>query len=574
MATGYQNRGFIHTPELSISDSEDSYTSSDEEMPDCEETNQLLRQAHHYVITEGGKDSASLYIDRIQRINRSLIHEISRHGYDCDPKLYRRVKQKIDHVLREFEDAVDPDYSIHDYDQRPEHHTTAAEKPLYRTSSSPVTPGGPSAQALTKRGGDNDVQRTYLYGGPDSHPEIWHKKAPASLIFPETIRMAEWESLRVHWDLATTGDMERRNPVTSNSVSYNDPRLERFNHLSQFESGTRYTLPTSDPAVEAKVNEFCTVARLTEAVGAFSQNDDSRKAHGDYEYAPCVFLDKLEVGQQASPTDRKLLRSVLLTNGLADQTTVVDYVRKALNTTPSKPRQASASSSRSDALRTVEVEQHVSPPNTSIKPSPCRQGATSAAVLRIKAATEASIRTSTLPQSPVLLSENNQALPAKRPRGRPRKITTPVSSDTGAPAYQTTASGKRKRLSVDVVDKGTQVDAEVDTVPAKRARTTKEPARPYTPIMATQPDSLHTPVVTPALTMGSTSGSSVASTPPVVKARTAGKKQRKIRTKKDFEERVTAEKYAEVMTQREKVRAQGDESVARRSTRSGKPRAL
>ncbi|KAJ4990379.1 hypothetical protein SVAN01_04041 [Stagonosporopsis vannaccii] len=570
MATMHQTRAFTQTPELSLSDSEDSYSSSDEDMPDREETDQLLRQAHHYVITEGGKDSASLYIERIQRINRSLIHEISRHSYDCDPKLYRRVKQKVDHVLREFEDAVDPDYSIHHYDQMPEYYTTAAEDVLCRTGSSPVIPGGQNAQNYTKSGGDDDVQRTYLYGGSDSHPEVWHKNAPASLLFPETIRMAKWESLRIKWDITTTGDMESKKPVTSNGVSYNDPRLARFNCLSQFESGSRFNLPASDSAVEAKVNDFCTVAKLSKAVDAFSQNDKCRRLQGDFEYAPRVFLDNLEIGQQLSPTGRKPPRPALSAYALADQTTVADDVRKALNTTPTKHHRASVSFSRSGASRTADVEEYdrrslVSSPPTSmslrslgptVKPSSRRNSDTSAAVCDTKAATEASISTLTFPQSPSLLSETGQLSAAKRAGGRPGKKLLPASSDSRPLVYQTTAARKRKRLSVNVVDRGTLADTGVDTVPDKRARVTKEPARPYTPVATTQPDPLLTPVLTPALTIGSMSASSVHSTPPIAKARTAGRKQRKIRTKNDFEERVTPERYAKIMTQRN-IRTQG-----------------
>jgi len=557
-------------------------------MPDREETDQLLRQAHHYVITEGGKDSASLYMKRIQRINWSLIHEISRHGYDCDPKLYRRVKQKVDHVLREFEDAVGVDSGIHDYDEMLEHCATAPEEALCRTGSSPVTPNSPSFRVYTEHGGDDDVQRTYLYGGSDSRPETWHKKSPASLLFPEIIRMAEWESLKIKWDIATTGDMESKDPATFNGVSYNHPGLENFNHLSQFESDPRFTLPITDPEVKAKVDDFGTVAKLTEAVDAFSQNDDCRIPDGGYEYAPRVFHERLEVGQQASPTDRQSPQSVPPAYALTDRTTVINNVREALNTTPTKPKQVSRSAFESETSSTAEIDDHdscplaISPPVSNppqllaptVKPSPRKYGTASAAICRIKTATEAFIQTSALPQSPILALETYQPLAVKKACSGPRKNLLPVSSQPNPPTWQTTAAGKRKRLSVDVLHEGFSTETVVDMVPSKRARIAKEPARPYTPILTRQPDSLLTPVTTPALTVGSTSSSSVASTPPVAKARTAGKKQRRIRTKNDFEERVTPEKYVEIMVQRKNAREQGHESIERGSTRSGKRRAM
>lgn len=571
MSTMYQNREFIRTPDLSLSDSEDSYSSGDEEMPDRAETDLLLRQAHHYVITEGGNDSPSMYMERIQRIHRSLIQEIARHSYDCDAKLYRRVKQKIDHVLREFEDAVDVDSSIHDYDEMPEYYTAAAEEALYRDGSSPVTPG--------KRGGKDDFQRTYSYGGPDNHPEIWHKKAPG-LPFPETIRMAEWESLRIQWDLATTGNIEGKQPMAGNAVSFNIPQLQHFNHLPQYESGSRFKLPPIDPVEQAKINDFCTVARLTKAVAAHSQSDNSATADGEYEYAPRVFLEKLEVGQQAFSTNRKPSEPRFEVNAPSDLTTVLNDVRKTLNATPTKPRRGSGPGPESEFSHAVKPEKFggLSVANSSSANDPSHpltlvieqpQGENSgisSAIRRIKTATEESIRSSSFPQSPPLQSAT-PTQPTNRPRSRSCKRPLPSSTQVTVPSSETTTMSKRRKLSVDVSGADAQVATEIESH-AKRSRLMKEPARPYTPTVLTQLDSILTPVNTPALTVGSMSSSSVASTPPVVKAKVAGKKQRKIRTKKDFEERVTPERYAEIMAQRKTSSAQGEGAYKERQPAS------
>ncbi|KAJ8113507.1 hypothetical protein OPT61_g4366 [Boeremia exigua] len=555
MATRRQTHTPIQTPDLSLSDSDDCYSSEDGEMPDREEMDRLLRQAHHYVITEGGRDSPSTYMERIQRINQSLIQEISMHSYDCDPKLYRRVKQKIDHVLREFEDAMDVDPSIYDCEQIPEVYTAAAEKVLYRRDSGPLTPNSP------KRSSEDDVQRTYVYGAPDNYPEIWYKGAAASLPFPETIRMADWESLRVHWDLATTGDTGSKNPVPLKGVSFNDPRLEHHDHLGQYESGSKFRLPVNDATDTAVVNSFCTVAKLHKAVDAFSQHDDSRNVDGQYKYAPRVFLERFEVGQQANLADHTSHTSpetVRVEETSASLTTIVDNVREAVNKSPTKPREPSASDSRLPTSRSTGVgicddrattipspaSSPVQPRTPVIKSTPHR---VASAIRRIKDATAASIRSSPLPQSPPLPSGTYQSSSAKKSTN------------------QTAVTGKRKRLSVAV---------EEETMPAKRVRSTKEPARPYTLTDASQYQTLHTPVVTPALTLGSVSASSVASTPPVTKARTAGKKQRRIRTKNDFEERVTPEKYAKIMAERQSRNLQDHEGLARGSTRSGKLRTM
>ena len=303
MAAGYQRRTPIQTPDLSLSDSEDSYSSDEEEMPERAETDQLLRQAHHYVITEGGNDSPTIYMERIQRINRSLIQEISQHSYDYDPKLYRRVKQKIDHVLREFEDAVDADSNDYDYDEMLEYCTAAAEVALYRMDSSPATPDSTSTQR-TKHSKE-ESERTYPYGGTGNHPEVWYHKAAASLPFPETIRMADWEGLRIQWDLENTGDTEKRQPITGDLVLFNDPRLAHHNSLTQYESGSRFKLPAIDPSVMTEVNKFGTIDSLDKTVADFNQSDRVAETNGEYKYAPRVFLDRLDVGQQINSQNCK-----------------------------------------------------------------------------------------------------------------------------------------------------------------------------------------------------------------------------------------------------------------------------
>ena len=619
MATKHQHCTLIHTPELSLSDSEDSYSSSEEDMPEREETDRLLRQAHHYVITEGGNDSPATYMKRMHRINRSLIQEISKHSYECDPKLYRRVKQKVDHVLREFEDTVDADSSVYDFDEMPENYTVAPEEALYRKDPGPVTPDGVSALRTTKCSGKDDLERTYLYGGPYNHPENWYKNAAASLPFPETIRMAGWESLRIHWDLATTGDMEMTEPVISNGVSFNNSRLAHHDSLAQYESGSRFKLPAIDPIDMAKVNKLGTVDQLHKAVHAFGQHDDTRTENGDYKCAPRVFLETLDVGQQGSLTDRKLHSADFLEKRPANITAVIDQVGGAVNTTPTeaclsnrgsskigpappatrtlldKQQQTSVSSPENDtSSQTIKADHNDDIPTTISSPDNIPSHRTvapesfsindhdvSPAIRRIKAATEASIRSSILPQSPPAYPETTHtqvatriSIPAKRPHGRPRENPLPTPTDLTVSVYQTTATDKRKRLSVNVVEEELEVDAEVETVPAKRTRITKQSPRPYTTTTATKLENLHTPAMTPAATPALTvSGSSVASMPPVVKARAAGKKQKRIRTKRNFEERVTPEKYAEIMAQRGSVTAQRHESVAKGSTRSGKLRA-
>ncbi|KAJ4409614.1 hypothetical protein N0V91_002535 [Didymella pomorum] len=600
MTTRQPYHSLPQTPELSLYDTEDPY-SSDEEMPDREETDQLLRQAHHYVITEGGRDSSSKFMERIQRINEDLVQEISAHGYDCDPKLFRRVKHKIDHVLREFEDAVDAESSLYDYSDSREYYTAAVEESLYRTDSSPTTPDGAASRRTARIGGKDYVERVYLYGGPGNHPESWYKKAAASLPFPETIRMADWESLRIHSDLAAIGNMEKTEPVTGNGVSFEDPCLTHHNKLPQFESGSRFRLPTPDSADIKRVKAFASNYRLKEAVKAFYEGDESKLPAKvgedvDYKWAPLVFLDRLDVGQRLSPAAEGMSRATTLAEAYADSTTVVKEVRSAVNTTPTKPPSISNGSSKVGsaprATRALLKDKQSPSSSTPVdiptpvnddlpvtlslpvsKTSQSKEIASGSTARRIKAKTEDSIR------SPTSLSSapaNWETKPAthvailKKTRGRTRKNATPSAAITST--YQVTKAGKRKRLSSDSVeDDQTAEGIELQVIVSRGKQLKRDAKRPYTPTSLGEDECGDNPV--PDSPPEMTPGSSVMSTPPVKKARAAGKKQRRY-TKCDFEQRVTPEEFAEHVARRGPSLTVAAAAIMRGSTRSGKVREL
>lgn len=207
----------------------------------------------------------------------------------------------------------------------------------------------------------------------------------------------------------------------------------------------------------------------------------------------------------------------------------------------------------------------VSDPKQTSKPTPntpTRETAhgVSPAIRRIKAATESSIRGR--PMSTTIVHgqvATHVSIPATGSSSRPRKSSLPAS-----PLSNTfTTVTKRKRSTADTVEEAVQPKNKT----AKRRST--GPAQPSTPPTS---GGLHTPSPTPAITPAlTTSGSSVASTPrsTKAKAKAAGKKTRKIRTKHDYEERVTPERYREIMRDRTNVTAQGHEKVPRGVTRSG-----
>jgi predicted component of type VI protein secretion system len=196
----------------------------------------------------------------------------------------------------------------------------------------------------------------------------------------------------------------------------------------------------------------------------------------------------------------------------------------------------------------------------------------SPAIRRIKAPIESSVRGRPISTKTVHGQvATHVSIPAMGSSGRSRRNTLPAS-----PLSNTfTAAGKRKRLSADTVEEAVQPKSKTAIAPAKRRST--ESAQPSTPPTS---GGLHTPSSTPAKTPAlTTSGSSVASTPlstkAKAKAKVAGKKTRKIRTKYDYEERVTPERYREIMNERRaNATAQGHESVPRGVTRSGRVRKM
>ncbi|KAF9699016.1 hypothetical protein EKO04_003145 [Ascochyta lentis] len=631
MASRHQRQAPIQTPELMLSDSEDSHYSSEDEMSERDQTDHLLRQAHHYVITEGGNDSPTTFMERIQRIDRSLLREIVKYSYECDPKLYRAVRQKVDHLQREFEDAVEADSSVYDFEEMPAYYTAAADEGLYRMDSSPVVAEAPSSRHKAQPATKNEAERTYLYGGPGNDPERWHKNYPASLPFPETIRMADWESLRIHYDLATTGNLDNKEPVTSIGVSFKDPLLAHHDNLAQYESGSRFKLPVIQPLDIAKVEKISTPEKLHEAVNAFNQGDNTTHESGEYNYAPRVFLDRLEVGYQISPQHRRPHHRRSSQGEHIDHTVVVDDVRSAVNTTPTKPRSSSSDNdstpaathellneeqqaltsglgefidvhrnrmdNSNDLLFTTKTHRSNKPYSHTTAPaaSSPTDRANSPAIRRIKAATEAAVRSSPQPHSPPAQAEATQTqtatrilIPAKRPRSRPSKDFTTAATTR---EYQSTAGGtKRKRLSQDPTYKPLADEEEkeeeadkAEEQPAKRKRnaTTSGRHKAVRELRREGPK-LSAPFAvegpkTPAVTSAETpaSSTSVVSTPPVRKARAAGKQKRRIRTKRDFEERVSPEMYRELMGSRHTpLPAEGHESMMRGSTRSGRVRAV
>lgn len=267
-------------------------------MTEREQTDHLLRQAHHYVITEGENDSPATYIDCIQRIDRTLLQEIVEQGYDCDPKLYRRVRQKIDHVQREFEDAIGADFILYDYEELSGCYRASEREPLYRVDSSPATPGFSSARLAARLNAKDELEEGVYFCGPTSHPVHWYKIYSASLQFPETIRMNGCESLWTDCDLVVTGDQDGKDPDTSVVAGLKTHPIAYHDSMAQCDFASRLSLPTIDRSDTANSNNMSTVNELPEAVDVSKRGDCIETMNGKYKCTPQVFLDRPCVDHQ------------------------------------------------------------------------------------------------------------------------------------------------------------------------------------------------------------------------------------------------------------------------------------
>jgi hypothetical protein len=293
---------------LEIYDSEevstDILSTSDDEPREQEANNRRLTQAVNYLQQEGGDDSPSTFIDRVNRINETLLNQLPQQGQTFDAKLYRQVRVLVMDIEREYRYAAEEESSFLEsgdvsppYDIPP-----TANEALYRddSSSPPPTPTPATARtqysrALTQRRpeSDDNVQRErrFKYGGPGNEPENWHRDFPAILPFPETLLMAHWESLKIDYDL--TRAKGEKNAETD--VPFVHEELQPYFDLSQYESGSRFKLPAVSTETQEIINKYGGVHTLKNDVNKWNKWDTSKENN---KYAPRVFLEKFEVGHQ------------------------------------------------------------------------------------------------------------------------------------------------------------------------------------------------------------------------------------------------------------------------------------
>ncbi|KAB2108098.1 hypothetical protein AG0111_0g3911 [Alternaria gaisen] len=450
-----QDRGAADSPELiDIADLEE-ITSTSKEEPTRRETNdRRLAQAINYLVEEGGSDSPATFMDRVDRIDNSLLLPLNQQGRNFDMKLFNRVLDMVSQAQLDFDEAAQEDSSEEDSpsmsnressmpesaEELREYYTPSAAEALYWKGDSldkphskphmsvPATKG-PAAE----RGEDVPSERVFKYGGPDNEVESWYKDYPASLPFPETFQLAHWESLKINYDISESGkQMKAEGQIVETNVSFDHPALQQYKTLPPYESGSRFKLPKPSAIVEEEVNRLGTQESLEKVVQDLNRSSDEVNAEGKYRYTPRIFLEKFTVGAQVDPT----------------------AIRHAVNTTPTKARtniignisqRDSANSTRKGpAVRTPTTQTSKHPQgstkHTTLVPPTSRAQTASPVVRKINRERATSLErsprrqsgVSTVPPSPdsptKKIAVHPQVVIEKRVSDRPKKPAAPVSS--------------------------------------------------------------------------------------------------------------------------------------------------
>ena len=315
-----QDRGAADSPELiNIADLE--ITSTSKEEPTQREANdRRLAQAISYLVKEGGSDSPATFMDRVDRIDNSLLLPLTQQGRNFDIRLFNRVLDIVSEAQLDFDKAAQEESSEEDspsmsnrkspmpesVEEPREYYTPSAAEALYRKGdglnephSKPHMPLPATQGAAAERGEDVPSERVFKYGGPDNEVESWYKDYPASLPFPETFQLAHWESLKMNYNISESGkQMKAEGKIVETNVSFDHPALQQYKTLPPYESGSRFKLPKPSTIVEEEVNRLGTRKSLEKAVQDLNRSSDEVNAEGNYRYTPRIFLKKFTVGAQ------------------------------------------------------------------------------------------------------------------------------------------------------------------------------------------------------------------------------------------------------------------------------------
>ncbi|CAN9297161.1 unnamed protein product [Alternaria alternata] len=428
-----QDRGAADSPGfIDIADLQEIISTSKEEPTQRETNDRRLAQAINYLVKEGGSDSPATSMDRVDRIDNSLLLPLTQQGRNFDIKLFNRVLDMVSQAQLDFDKAAQEDSSEEDLpsmsngessmpestEEPREYYTPSAAEALYRKGDSldephfkPHMPVPATKGPAAERGDDVPSERVFKYGGPDNEVESWYKDYPASLPFPETFQLAHWESLKINYDISESGrQMKVEGQIVETNVSFDHPALQQYKTLPPYESGSRFKLPKPSAMVEEEVNRLGTQKSLEKVVQDLNRSSDEVNAEGKYRYTPRIFLEKFTVGAQGNISQR----------GSANTTRKGPAVRTPTKQTSKHPQSSTKHTnlvpSTSRAQTTSPVVRKINRERaTSLERSPRRQSGVS-----------------TVPPSPdsptKKIAVHPQVVIEKRVSDRPKKPATPVSS--------------------------------------------------------------------------------------------------------------------------------------------------
>ncbi|CAG5178069.1 uncharacterized protein ALTATR162_LOCUS8519 [Alternaria atra] len=371
MTSRNQGRGAADSPDLIDILALEEITSTSEDKPTPRETNDhRLAQAINYLDEEGGHDSPATFMDQVDRIDNSLLLPLSQQGLNFDIDLFNRVRNMVRQTQLDFDEAAQGSLSEENSsstlnressipesaEELPGCCTPSAAEALYRNGEGPDAPRFKPHKSIpaTKNPAaekEEGIHSEHMleYGGPNDKVERWYKNYPTSIPFPETFQLARWESLKIDYDLSeSVKPMKAEGKVVETNVPFDHPTLEQYKSLSPYVSGSRFKLPKPSAAVQKEINRLGTPRRLAEVVETPKRTNNGVK-DGKFQYTPRAFLETLTAGDQVDPTT----------------------IRHAVNTTPTKSRTGTISSSvLRDVSNTTQKNPLVKPPTKPISNPP------------------------------------------------------------------------------------------------------------------------------------------------------------------------------------------------------------
>lgn len=295
----------------------DAHSEHGDEPVTQEDTELVLGKAIRYMTSNGGFDSQELYDDRVNRIDTIILKGYHNHGYLYDHRLYRQLRSLVrdaqtKNSAEDESDFSDSDASIEELyspealyreDESPDYTPAGRQAPRPATPT-PRLPGTRRAEV---------IETQFLYGGPNTEVEEWHKDYPIALPFGETLFNQEWESMKIDYDLAESARTlhSDKDHVVHTNVPYIAAEA-RFGTPVQYESGSRFRIPAKVWTKWDQVEEgTMSKSALAKRVDEFNQGGNLKEQE-DNTYVPRIFLT--QVSHEILPASISLQSALGMSN--------------------------------------------------------------------------------------------------------------------------------------------------------------------------------------------------------------------------------------------------------------------